>query len=86
MKSPFRSGRSLAACAIAVALAGCGGHDDDDTPAATSQVPTSASQSVTGFIQYLRELVVSSADLLEPVDTTAVTPPLDETAEPTQVD
>ena len=41
----------LALCAAAV-LAACGGGHDDDTPAATSQVPSSASESVGGFIAW----------------------------------
>jgi hypothetical protein len=49
-------------------------------------VPASASQSVDGFIGYLKELVASMADMLEPVDTSAVTPPTDDTAEPQKVD
>ena len=75
----------LALCAAA-ALAGCGGGDDDDVPPATESVPASASASVGGFIGYLQLLVVASADLLEPVDVSAVTPPTDDTVEPTVVD
>ena len=75
----------LALCAAA-ALAGCGGRNDDDVPPATESVPASASASVTGFIDYLKLLVVASADTLEPVDVSAVTPPTDDTAEPTIVD
>lgn len=62
-------------------LAACGGNDDSPPPA-TSEVPLSASQSVSGFISYLQALVVSSADMLEPVDTSMVTAPTDETSEP----
>ena len=73
--------------AVAAALAACGGGDDDTivAPSATSQVPDSASQSVQGFITYLQALVVSSADLLEPVDTSMVTAPTDETGDPVVV-
>lgn len=74
----------LALCA-ATALAACGGGDDD-VPPATESVPASASASVGGFIGYLQLLVVASADMLEPVDVSAVTPPTDETTEPTVVD
>ncbi|MEP7099199.1 MAG: lipoprotein [Burkholderiales bacterium] len=74
----------LALCAAA-ALAGCGGGDDD-TPPVTEQVPASASASVGGFISYLQQLLVASADTLEPVDVSAVTPPTDDTVEPTSVD
>jgi len=56
-------------------------------PAATqAPVPASASESIAGFIAYLQGLVVSSADTLEPVDTSTVTPPTDETSEPLKVD
>ena len=72
-------------CAAAI-LSACGGGGDDDTPAATAQVPPSASASPTGFISYLKLLVASAADMLEPVDVSAVTPPADDTAEPTAVD
>ena len=72
----------LALCAAA-ALSACGGSDD--SPSVTEQIPPAASRSVDGFISYLRELVVASADTLEPVDTSAVTPPTDDTAEPTTV-
>ncbi len=74
----------LALCAAA-ALAGCGG-DDDAPPQATESVPPGASASVAGFIGYLQQLVVASADTLEPVDVSAVTPPTDDAAEPTPID
>ncbi len=77
----------VAAASLAAAglQAACGG-DNFQAPPATSQVPDSASQSVQGFISYLQALVVSSADMLEPVDTSTVTPPTDETSEPVAVD
>ena len=75
----------LAALSAAALVAACGGSDFQ-TPAATSEVPASASQSIDGFIAYLKELVVSSADMLEPVDTSSVTAPTDETSEPQKVD
>ena len=76
----------LAALMAAAVLAACGGGGDDAPPPATSQVPASASQSVDGFIAFLRELVASSAEMLEPVDTTNVVPPTDDTSEPQTVD
>jgi hypothetical protein len=77
----------LAAVVAASVLGACGGGGgDDNPPPATSQVPASASQSVDGFIGYLRELAASMADMLEPVDTSAVTPPTDDGAEPQKVD
>lgn len=79
-----------AALILSAFLAGCGG--DPDTPApsgpppVTSAVPPSASQSVAGFIAYLQALVVSAADMLEPVDTSMVTGPIDDAIEPQVVD
>jgi hypothetical protein len=77
----------LALC-TAAALSGCGGGSDTPppAPAVTSEVPAAASQSVDGFIGYLKALVASAADALEPVDVSAVTPPSDDTAEPSVVD
>jgi hypothetical protein len=74
-------GSVAAALAVAALVSACGGNSDS-TPAATSEVPASASASVDGFIAYLKRLVVSSADTLEPVDTSMVMPPKDDTAEP----
>jgi hypothetical protein len=76
----------LAAALAAGVLAACGGGDNNAPPPPTAQVPASASQSVEGFISYLRDLVASMADTLEPVDTSVVTPPTDDTAEPQKVD
>lgn len=75
-----------AALAAALTVAGCGGNDDDSPPAVTSEVPASASQSIAGFIGYLQELVVASADTLEPVGISMVMGPTDQTSEPTKVD
>lgn len=76
----------ILALASAAALAGCGGGGDDQPPPATGSVPPSASASSTGFVGYLRALVVSAADMLEPVDVSGVTPPMDDVGEPTAVD
>ncbi len=72
--------------ASAALLSACGGDDDTPTPDATVSVPASASESVGGFISYLKKLVISAADMLEPVDVSAVTPQTSETAEPDTVD
>ncbi|MEP6739769.1 MAG: hypothetical protein ABJA61_05290 [Caldimonas sp.] len=77
---------TLSALCTAVILAACGGSDFQAPPPATSEVPASASQSIDGFIAYLKRLVASAADMLEPVDTSAVTGPKDETSEPQKVD
>jgi hypothetical protein len=78
----------LAALCAASVLGACGGGGDDapPPPPATSEVPAGASQSPTDFIAYLQLLVASMADLLEPVDTSAVVPPADDVGEPTKVD
>jgi hypothetical protein len=78
----------LASLLAASVLGACGGGDDapPPPPPATSEVPASASQSPAGFIAYLQSLVASMADLLEPVDTSAVVPPADDVGEPTKVD
>jgi hypothetical protein len=69
----------------------CGGgqhHSDSPSPPATTPVPVpaSASESIAGFNGYLQELVVSSADTLEPMDTSMVTAPTDDSSEPLKVD
>ena len=76
---------ALAGLAAMALVSACGGDDFRSAPA-TSEVPDSASQSIDGFIAYLRELVVASAETLEPVDTSGVTGPTDETSEPQTVD
>jgi hypothetical protein len=81
--TPIRRITLASALATGLALGACGGGDDNvAAPAATDAVPDSASQSIAGFVSYLKELVMSSADLLEPVDVSTVTPPVDETSEP----
>jgi hypothetical protein len=72
----------LMASAVVAACGGGGGS----APPATSLVPASAVQSIDGFIAYLQELVASAAEMLEPVDTTNVVGPSDETSEPKVVD
>lgn len=68
-------------------LSACSDNSSSDAPPATSSVPSGASTSAAGFTDYLQRLVVASADMLEPVDTSAVTaPPDDDKGEPRQVD
>jgi hypothetical protein len=90
----MKTKRNLAALGVASLLAatalldGCLGDSSDNAvpaPVATSQVPGTASQSSAGFISYLQLLVVSSADTLEPVDTSMVTATADDTSEPVAV-
>ena len=88
MKNTRTSLRAAFAAALSAAalLSACGGNDYNNTSVdPTAAVPTSASASVGGFIAYLQALVVSAADALEPVDTSMVTAPTDETSEPTVV-
>ena len=69
------------------ALSACGGGDDDTpAPSVTDAVPASASASVGGLIDYLKALVVASADSLEPVDVSGVAPQTDDAVGPTLVD
>lgn len=83
---PMKKAILGAMLASAALLSACGGDDDSPVPDATTSVPASASESVGGFIAYLKLLVVSAADMLEPVDVSAVTPQTSETAEPETVD
>lgn len=87
MKSKSRMGMALAV-GVLLGLSGCGFIDDnsDNPPPVTSQVPGSASQSVAGFVAYSKALVASSADMLEPVDISAVTPQTSDDTEPAAVD
>lgn len=80
------------ALAVTLMLSACGGSSHDSTdngtpasPPATSEIPASASQSIMGFISYLKLLVVSAADQLEPVDTSMVVAPADDTGEPVAI-
>jgi hypothetical protein len=82
----MRTKATVAALSAAAILVACGGGGDHNDPPATSEVPASASASIDGFVAYLKKLVASSAETLEPVDTAAVTGPTDETSEPQKVD
>ena len=88
----MKTGRTLAIWGSAGLLAAtgllsaCSDNSSSDAAPATSSVPAEASTSVAGFIDYLQRLVVASADMLEPVDTSAVTPPTDDSVPPRQID
>lgn len=69
-----------AACAAAL-LAGCWGGDDNDGGTATTAVPGSAFASSDSFISYLRGLALNDTD--EPLSLDGMTPPVDDTSEPT---
>lgn len=68
----------------ALVVAGCGGNDfnNGSDTSVTTEVPASASASVAGFIEYLKQLVVASADMLEPVSVAGFTAPVDDTGDP----
>jgi hypothetical protein len=78
----------ILALGVSALLVACGGGGDDSPATAppTSEVPASASMSVDGLVGYLKLLVAAAADALEPVDVSAVTPPVGDAAEPTVVD
>ena len=89
----MKTGRKLAIWGSAGLLAttglfsACSDNSSNDPPPATSSVPAEASTSAASFVDYLQRLVAASADMLEPVDTSAVTaPPDDDKGEPRQVD
>ena len=73
-----------AALAVAFALSACGGGNDDQ-PAVTTAVPSNINDSVGNFMGYVRALVASSADNLEPVDVSGVVAKTDDFAEPDAV-
>ena len=77
--------RLILVLAASATLAACGGGGDDSVPAATAEVPASASASTAGWTSYIKRLVATAPDNLEPVDVSAVTPPIDDTAEPVPV-
>jgi hypothetical protein len=79
---------TMVAMLLGLALSACGGGDESNPPGplATQQVPASASASVGGLMSYLKVLVGSDANALEPVDVSAVAPPRDDAAEPAVVD
>ena len=85
--------KSWIAVLFAAAVSACAGGNDDSAappappaPPVTQEVPPGASASVAGLLAYLKALVVAPADTLEPVDVSAVTPPIDDGIEPDIVD
>ncbi len=78
-----RVGLAVAALAVVTTLASCGGSDDGTppamTPVATNTPPASASVSVGGFIAYLKTLVVTAPETIEPLDVTNFVAPTDDT-------
>jgi hypothetical protein len=74
----------LAASGVLSACLGDGGSSSVAV-APTAEVPAAASQSSAGFISYLEALIASPADTLEPVDTSTVMAPTDDTSEPVPI-
>jgi hypothetical protein len=73
--------------AVLSACGGGGGGGGDGAAAdPAAAVPAAASVSVAAFVGYLKALVGADADTLEPLDVSAVTPPADDTSEPTPAD
>lgn len=89
---PARSGRcarpglAMAAAAVLLGLAGCGGGDGVEAPAdPLAAVPDSAVQTVAGTVDYLVALNENPSDVREPIDITAVVLPTSDTTEPQAV-
>lgn len=82
MRTTQKLGLAMAA-AIVLGLSACGGGED---PAVTAEVPGSASDSVGGFIVYLKALTAQVPDDLEAVDVSMVTPQVSDTTEPEALD
>jgi|GEM_PF-1759977 len=84
-----RVASSMTIALAAALLSACGGDSDPPpvagSPPVTSEVPQSANQSVAGLVAYLQALIAAPADTLEPVNTSMVTLPTDDTSEPQKV-
>ena len=75
----------LALATIPLALAGCFGGGDSDSPAVAdplSAVPDTATQSVAGTVDYLNVLNQNQSETREAIDVTAVVLPTSDTTEP----
>ena len=82
--SRLRLTRLAVGLAVATTLASCGGSDDADNtppapPAASNTPPASASASSSGFIAYLKTLVVTMPATSEPLDVASFVAPTDDT-------
>ena len=79
---------ALLASATLVACGGGGGDSGSaemDVPAATAEVPAAASASTAGWSDYVKRLLATAPETLEPVDVSAVKGPTDDGAEPAPV-
>jgi hypothetical protein len=74
------SQRTMGALVLAAAagLAGCGGGGDSGTPAPAPD----PNQSVAGLVAYLQALIAGTDDTSEPLNIDAVSPAVDDTADP----
>ena len=75
----------LTLATIPLALAGCFGGGDSDSPAAAdplAAVPDSATQSVAGTVDYLNVLIQNPTETREAIDVAAVVLPTSDTTEP----
>ena len=75
----------LVLATIPLALAGCFGGGDSDSPVAAdplAAVPDSATQSVAGTVDYLNVLIQNPTETREAIDVSAVVLPTSDTTEP----
>ena len=88
MSTSFLRSLRLALLGVALTvLASCGGSSggsgDNSTPAPVSNTPPdTASASVTGFIAYLKTLVATRQNTVEPLDVTTFVAPKSDNTEP----
>jgi ABC-type glycerol-3-phosphate transport system substrate-binding protein len=72
----------LLSLAVAAGLAACGGGGGGDpvAPAATNEVPASATVSATAYTEFAKTL--QNSDVSQPLDVQSVKPPTSETDAP----
>ena len=89
MKRPTTRLSLAAAAVMTVALSGCFGGGDDNSPAAgvdpLATVPDAASQTAAGTVDYLNVLAMNQTDTREAIDVTAVVLPTSDDTEPQAV-
>ena len=71
----------FALAAVPLALAGCFGGGDSESADPLAAVPTSATQSVAGTVDYLNVLNQNQSETREAIDVTAVVLPTIDTEE-----
>lgn len=86
----IRTGAAVAAVALTLSLAGCGGGGDDNggfvVEDRTTDVPASAQQDSAGLVAFLRDLIASRTDeTSEPILLGDAVLPTSETLEPLPV-